>query len=269
MNKSFLTRIMPLALAIGCLTYQAQANDINGAISGAIVGIEESVEVQIKDLSRGQIKTITPVDGEFRLGSLTPGKYIVSIISSGRVIEAREVVVPLGGTTQVVLGGSENIEEVTVTASRISQVDTSIAESGMVISADQLIELPVARNLQAVTMLAPGVSLGDNAFEGEGVVSFAGSSVAENTSYINGLNTTNFRTGVGFSKVPFEFYDTIQVKTGGYSAKFGRSTGGVMNATAKSGTNDFKAGVNAYSDWQLSTVPNTYGNLYKFVFLAR
>ena len=59
-----------------------------------------------------------------------------------------------------------------------------------------------------------------------GNVAFAGASIAENTSYVNGLNLTNFRTGVGFSKVPFEFYETMQVKTGGYSVKYGRSTGG-------------------------------------------
>ena len=58
--------------------------------------------------------------------------------------------------------------------------------------------------------------------------------------------------------MPFEFYDSIQVKTGGYSAKFGRSTGGVMNATSKSGTNEFKFGSNFYFDKEIETSPNTY-----------
>src|SRR5690606_12586700 len=37
-----------------------------------------------------------------------------------------------------------------------------------------------------------------------------------------------------------------QVLTGGYSAEFGRSTGGVINAVTKSGSNEFKAGANVY-----------------------
>ena len=59
--------------------------------------------------------------------------------------------------------------------------------------------------------------------------------MAENQIYINGLNVTNFRNGLGFSNVPYEFYEQFQVKTGGYSAEFGRSTGGVINAVTKSG----------------------------------
>ena len=63
-----------------------------------------------------------------------------------------------------------------------------------------------------------------------GGVSFGGSSVAENTVYINGLNVTDFYNRDGFSAVPFAFYKEFQVKTGGYSVEFGRTTGGVINA---------------------------------------
>src|SRR5690606_23367567 len=38
----------------------------------------------------------------------------------------------------------------------------------------------------------------------------------------------------------------FQVKTGGYSAEFGRTTGGVVNAAVKSGSNEFKFGADAY-----------------------
>src|SRR5690606_39823531 len=39
--------------------------------------------------------------------------------------------------------------------------------------------------------------------------------------------------------------DLVEVKTGGYSAEFGRSTGGVVNTVTKSGTNDFMVGLHA------------------------
>ena len=43
--------------------------------------------------------------------------------------------------------------------------------------------------------------------------------------------------------MPFEFYQSIDIKTGGYPAEFGRATGGVINAVTKQGTNDFMAAI--------------------------
>ncbi len=61
--------------------------------------------------------------------------------------------------------------------------------------------------------------------------------------YINGLNVTDFYNRNRLSpRPPFNFYQEFQVKTGGYSVEFGRTTGGVVNAVASSGSNDFKAG---------------------------
>ena len=42
--------------------------------------------------------------------------------------------------------------------------------------------------------------------------------------------------------MPYSFYKEFQVKTGGYSVEFGRTTGGVINAVTKSGTNEFEYG---------------------------
>ncbi len=118
--------------------------------------------------------------------------------------------------------------------------------------------MPVSRDLASVALLAPGTSRGDYRFGTAATLRFAGASIAENTSFINGLNTTNFRTGVGFSQVPFEFYETLQIKTGGYSAKYGRSLGGVMNAKTKSGSNEWTYGANIYYEDEIDQSPETY-----------
>ena len=97
------------------------------------------------------------------------------------------------------------------------------------------------KDLLSVALLAPGVVKGHN-FGGGAGVSFGGSSVAENTIYINGLNVTDFYNRIGFSSVPYAFYKEFQVKTGGYSVEFGRTTGGVINAVTRSGTNEFEFG---------------------------
>ncbi|GLS28102.1 TonB-dependent receptor [Marinibactrum halimedae] len=107
--------------------------------------------------------------------------------------------------------------------------------------------MPVARNIESVALLAPGTIAGDARFgDDKTLISFGGSSVAENAYYINGMNVTNFRNGLGGASVPFEFYSDFEIKTGGYSAEFGRSTGGVINAVTKHGTNEFHYGNVSY-----------------------
>src|SRR3546814_20062953 len=56
------------------------------------------------------------------------------------------------------------------------------------------------------------------------LASAVGSSVSENVFYVNGLNITDFRQGLGSFTVPFEFYETVDVKNGAYHAEFGRAT---------------------------------------------
>lgn len=235
------------------------AQSTNGAVRGTIQGAGNNTVVEVVDTSRGTARSeTTGADGEFRIDGLAPGTYQVRVLQNGAVVDTLEVQVSLGSATSVSMATTTSlINEIVTTGTRRAAVDTSIAESGLIISTEALLEMPIKRDLTSVALLAPGTSAGDNRFGN--LASFGGASVAENTSFINGLNTTNFRTGVGFSQVPFEFYDTLQVKTGGYSAKYGRSLGGVMNATAKSGSNDWDFGFNAYyNDDRAKTSPNTF-----------
>ncbi|WP_152985171.1 TonB-dependent receptor plug domain-containing protein, partial [Stenotrophomonas beteli] len=155
-----------------------------------------------------------------------------------------QVTVSLGSATtvNVPLGAVNTLGTVEVRAPQVvSMVDVKSTESATNITREELSRLPVDRDITAVALLAPGAVKGKGSLGGQGI-SFGGSSVAENTVYINGLNVTDFYNRVGFSSVPFSFYQEFQVKTGGYSVEFGRSTGGVINAVTRSGSNDFKAG---------------------------
>lgn len=263
-RKSLSAAICSVALLTASV---ATAQNTDGTIRGVVQGASSNTVVEVVSTARGTARSeATNNSGEFDIGGLTPGEYEVRVLQNGSVVDTMNVRVSIGGATTVTMATTTSvINEIVSTGRRMAAVDTSIAESGLVISTDVLLELPVRRDLTSVALLAPGATLGDNRFgganvsaKGNSLASFGGASIAENTSFINGLNTTNFRTGVGFSQVPFEFYDTIQVKTGGYSAKFGRSTGGVMNATTKSGTNEWDFGINAYYDDELETSPDTF-----------
>jgi len=157
--------------------------------------------------------------------------------------EAVAVNVALGGTTTVNLGsdgGVVNLNAVQVVGSRVvNRVDVRSTESATNIRRQELARLPVDQSVESVALLAPGVVSSGATFGG---LTFGGSSVAENAVYINGLNVTDPYRRQGFSSVPFAFYEEFQVKTGGYSAEFGRTTGGVINAVTRSGSNEFQAG---------------------------
>ena len=184
-------------------------------------------------------------DGSYRMSQLPVGDYSLQVSRGGQAVGTPlQVNVPLGGTATINLGsegGLTNLDTVQVVGSRvINRVDVYSTETATNISREEIARMPVDQSLGSVALLAPGVVASGATFGG---LTFGGSSVAENAVYINGLNVTDPYRRQGFSSVPFNFYQEFQVKTGGYSAEFGRSTGGVINAVTRSGGNEFHAGV--------------------------
>ncbi|WP_299268649.1 TonB-dependent receptor [uncultured Psychrosphaera sp.] len=250
--KNFKNSVTALAVASTLsIAMPAIADSTSGFIAGSTVtntGEKLSeVTVTIKNLDTGLTRNVSTSDnGEFRFPLLPPGNYSVEAVKGGFAVSKKEALtVSIGGKTNLDLTLlEEGMERISVNGSMVSMIDTSSSESSLVVGQALIERVPVPRSITGVSLLAPGTTKGDSAF-GE-LASFGGASVAENAYYLNGLNITNFRNGLGGSAVPFEFYDTFEVKTGGYSAEFGRSTGGVVNATTKKGSNEFKAGVNVY-----------------------
>ena len=240
------------ALLFGGMQAFGQGN-VDGYIVGEVngnAGAIEGAEVTIVNLNTGATRSMeTSGSGGFRFSRLPTGSYSVSVSSSAGSA-TREVTVNVGEGSTANFNLGSGVEEIVVTGGLVAPVDTTSAESTTVISAIDLGRLPIPRDINAVALMAPGAVLGDTTFgqvktrasygSNFGLASFGGASVAENAYYINGMNVTNFRNGLGGSSIPFEFYDQVQLKTGGYGAEFGRSTGGVLNAVTKRGTNDWK-----------------------------
>src|SRR5699024_8658124 len=154
-----------------------------------------------------------------------------------------DVHVRVGTGTEASFASSTDAKElgaVQVVASAMPAIDVSAVDTRTVLTAEQLTNVPVARNITAATMLAPGVVGADSRYGN--VVSFGGSSASENAYYINGYAVTNPLTNLGSTTLPFDAISQMQVITGGYGAEFGRSTGGVVNIVTKRGTNNWEAG---------------------------
>lgn len=231
----------------------AHAQSVTGAVAGRATAGDV---ITLVNPATGMTRTITAgADGSYRLSQLPIGEYTLQVSRNGQNVGAPvSVVVSLGGTTTLNLaqdGAIVNLDSMQVVGSRvINRVDVRSTESATNISREEIARLPVDQNLASVALLAPGVVASGATFGG---LTFGGSSVAENAVYINGLNVTDLYRRQGFSSVPFGFYQEFQVKTGGYSAEFGRSTGGVINAVTRSGSNEFHAGTEVTfepSDWE-------------------
>ena len=214
---------------------------INAENPAAVSGAEVTARNPATGFSR---KVKADADGSFRFPFLPVGTYTVEASKDGKPLGSMEdVTVNLGVATTADLDlGGTTLDVITVRGTRVvNAVDVTSTESATNVSRDELERLPVERDLLSVAQLAPGIVKGHD-FGGGAGLAFGGSSVAENTVYINGLNVTDFYNRIGFSTVPFAFYKEFQVKTGGYSVEFGRTTGGVINAVTRSGTNNFEFG---------------------------
>ena len=234
--------------------------------SGPVVGV--TVTALHPDTSRRRT-AVTDADGRYRFSALAVGRYAVYAALGGlqSSIVPAEVNVGEGTSVELLLENPRTVEEVVVVES-VSPLDVTRAETARVVTSDDIQRLPIPRDQNAVVLMAPGAVQGDLAFgtagnrahyaTGSAYASLGGASVAENVYYINGMNVTNFRNGLGASTIPFEFYDQFQIKTGGYSAEFGRSTGGVVNAVTKRGTNDWQFTLGGYfqPDSLRGDVPN-------------
>ena len=234
-----------IAFAYTLLSYgetYARSN-VDGYILGVVTSGEAPVagaRVVINHVDSGVSRTTeTSASGAYRFSHLTPGVYEVTANAVGYHSAIRKVTVNAGLGTPVNFDLTPgHVEETIVVATRLHTVDVTSMETTTMLTAADVDLLPVSRNINAVALLAPGATLGDSAFGF--LASFGGASVAENVYYVNGMNVTNFRNGLGGSTVPFEFYDQFQFRTGGFSAEFGRSTGGVLNAVTRRGTDRWR-----------------------------
>lgn len=257
---SFDLRLLVLAIALGLGSGSALAQSTAGDISGTATAASGAVVV-IKGLDSGLSRSVElGSDGKFRVPSLPSGRYEVQLVQNGHPLHTSQITVLAGQTSQVNFTAdaaqATRLATVTVKANAMAPIDVSSAETRTTFSASQLNTLPVPRDIVSVTTLAPGVVKGNGTFGN--LPSFGGSSVAENSYYVNGFNVTNLYNNLSFGEVPFQAIDQLDVQSGGYGAQYGFSTGGVTSVNIKRGTNDWKGGVSwtTAPDWARKTAPN-------------
>src|SRR5467141_496864 len=250
----------------------ARAQSTTGTIAGRIVDAQGFVMPGVIVTAtgpQGAKSAVTDGEGRFSLPFLTPGRYTVRAELQGfKTIDRSDIDVRLDQRVDqaMTMEIGDLTESVTVVGAP-AQLNATSATITTNLDSATLASLPVGRRFSDTLYLAPGVSSSGSL--GVANPSVSGSSGLENQYVVDGVNITNGGYGAlgSYSIVfgslgngtPYDFMQEVQVKTGGYEAEFGESTGGVINVVTKSGTNALRGSVFGY------THPNSFENAWRQV----
>jgi outer membrane receptor for ferrienterochelin and colicin len=196
-------------------------------------------------------ETVSGPDGAYFVPGLLPGRYRITADLSGFKKLSREGVVLLLGATQTVdlrleVGG---IQETVTVSGEAPQVDLTSARVGGNVASRELLDLPSnQRNFISFVAMLPGVQLNPNA-EGSDGITVNGQSGAQATFVLDRGNNTddNSASSSGSqARTPLEVVEEFQVQTNQFDVEFGRTTGGVVNAITKRGSNVYRGSAFGY-----------------------
>jgi hypothetical protein len=234
----------------------AQTN-VTGNVFGQVQAAPGATVI-VENIGTGAKRTIVlDAQGRFIATALPVGTYKASLIRDGKVVSTTDNIEVRIGQGSEVLFSTGGAQTVMITG-KLAQLDVSSTNNGAAFTSKQLDALPVAQNIQAIVQLAPNTTRADSRYPGG--ASFGGAAPSENSYYINGFPVTNPLNQLGSTDLPFGAISQAQVLTGGFGVEFGRSIGGVVNITTKSGTNTWRGGVS------LSVAPDSLRSKTKDLF---
>jgi hypothetical protein len=247
MKQTVLGALASAALLLGCAAaaHAQGTSEIRGRVADAQSAVMPGVTVTIRSQDTGFTRdAVTSAEGTYLITSVPPGRYDVTATLSGFRRFVREgVQLEIGRTTTIDIalqvGGVE--EAVTVTG-EAPLVDTTSKEVGGNIGGAELRDLPVFnRNWIQFVSLLPGIvyETATDTF-GADTIQVNGQDSRNNNFLLDGAsNMDDLVGGRGGTQVrtPLLAIQEFQVVTNQFDAEFGRTTGAVINAVSKHGTN--------------------------------
>lgn len=244
--KSGLLAILAFSLFFGVSNVFAQSQASTGQITGVVTDSTGAVvpNASIKAVNKStaaEKNTTTSDSGIYQFILLQPGTYTVTASGSGFEDQSKDVVVNVGRAVDVNfalgVGGVSATVEITG-----EEVQTTRSEPDAVLSDTAITNLPLnGRRFQDLATLTPTAQVDPQ----RGQVSLSGQRGINANINVDGADYTEpffggirggERSNSAFT-LPQEAVREFNVVAAGYSAEFGRSTGGVINVVTKSGGN--------------------------------
>ena len=217
---------------------------ISGVVRDSSGAVVPNASVMVSNESKGIRRALTSnTAGVFTAPALTPASgYRVQVTAAGfGPFDNQNLTIQVGQQLDlaVVLNVASAASEVQVTDVQ-PVVDSTRTGSSQVVDSTQIINLPInGRRVDSFVLLTPAV-VADGTF---GLVSFRG--IAGGNAFLtDGNDTTNnfYNENAGRTRITTQIsQDAVQefeVKSTGYSAEFGRASGGVINTVTRSGGNN-------------------------------
>ena len=241
-----------LALSAVAFAQSTTTGSIGGVVTNPNKEVVAGAAITVRNMGTNKEDTATTDDtGRFKVANLQPGNYAVTVNSSGfSPMTSENVVVEVGRETNLEIALAVGPVTGTVDVSAEAPViNTTQQDFSTNINQTSINELPInGRRWSNFALLTPG-AVPDGTF---GLISFRGISGLLNNNTIDGgdNNQAFFAEERGRTRISYSISQAaireFQVNTSSYSAEYGRSAGGVVNAITKSGTNDFHGGAFYY-----------------------
>jgi hypothetical protein len=254
-------KVLVLSLVLGLLfSVPLRAQVVGATVSGTITdprgGAIPGAKVTAKNLATGVSTTSTTnALGAFSIANLNPAEYEISSSAAGFSTAVTKVTLTVGAKQEVNLalkvGQVTQIVEVTGAAPTVETTNSTLSAE---VDSTTMRELPLnGRDWASLATLQPGVAtvrtqelITQVGAVGRGLgsqMSIDGNRPTQNTYRLNGLIVNDYsNAGPGNVLGANLGVDAIQefsVITSNYSAEYGYTSGGVVNAVTKSGTNQF------------------------------
>jgi hypothetical protein len=252
-GASFLALLLTVAVPAGA---QVAGATLSGLVTDTLGGPVPNATISIRNLANGEVRELkTDVDGFYSAPNLLPGEYEVIIAAQGftKVIQ-KGITLTIGA--QQALNQSLKVGAVTQSVevnAAPPDVQTTSSTIGATVDGTTVRELPLnGRDWTSLAVLEPGVtaiqgqaSTGSTSNRGNrgfgNQLSNAGHRPNENSYRVNGVNINDYANGSPGSVLGVNLgVDAIQefsVLTTNYTAEYGRTSGAVINAITKTGTN--------------------------------
>ncbi|MGH9356137.1 MAG: carboxypeptidase regulatory-like domain-containing protein, partial [Terriglobia bacterium] len=253
--------MMLVALAPTQLRAQVSGATLTGSVTDPSGAVIPNAKVSIKNTATGIVTDVTTNSaGLYTAPNLIPGPYEVTVSAQGFQTEVRTGIVLTVGAQQV-LNETLRVGQTTQTISVSGQAPTvQLASSSLAaqVNSTTVRQLPLnGRDWASLATLQPGVAqvrtqenvtqIG-GAARGVGMqMTIDGNRPTQNSYRLDGIVINDYsNAGPGSVLGQNLGVDAVQefsVLTNNYSAEYGFTSGGVINAITRSGTNQFHGSV--------------------------
>jgi hypothetical protein len=232
---------------------QVSGATISGTVTDEQGGAVASAKISARDVATNvTTETTSNTDGAYSLLNLIPGDYEVSSNASGFRTTVVKLTLTVGAKQELSLvlavGQISQVVEVTGSAPQVELESSTVTGN---VEGTEVRELPLnGRDWSTLAALEPGVSTvrthpqGTQASRGLGIqMTISGGRPTQNSYRLDGVLVNDYsNAGPGSVLGENLGVDAIQefsVLTSNYSAEYGFTSGGVINAVTRSGTNAF------------------------------